>query len=497
MFFDGFDVYVAATVLGATLKTGFSTLGQNAQFVSVTFFGMMVGSLVTGFLGDRYGRRFTYQANLMIFGLASIAAAFSASMLVLIVLRGVMGLGLGAELVAGYAAMTEFVPPQGRGKWVGTLSVLVVTSLPVSALASTLIIPRLSWRAMFVLAGLGGLVVWYMRKSLPESPRWLESIGRTDEAEAILQSIEKEVELEHGPLPAPIPSKPALPSRTVAALLNPVLFPRLMVGIVTLIVANTLIYGFVIWLPTFFIAEGRSIASSFLYSLIMLAGAPVGSAIGALTADSWGRKPTIIGASLMTILVGGIYPFIKDPVLLLITGFLLVVPIYVQVTLLFAIYVPELFPTDVRMRAAGICNTLGRGATIVTPFLVVRLLRVYGIGGVLSLMIGIVVVQIIVVALFGVEPKNRRLEEMESESSGSHLPEAESTKADPSLRSDDSCSESRVRQNLALLDRVQGVAGTGGNESRKHGIAQVASYLLAIGECPVPEVLEGTAARGC
>jgi MFS transporter, putative metabolite:H+ symporter len=422
MFFDGFDVYVAATVLGATLKTGFSTLAQNAQFVSVTFVGMMLGSFLTGFLGDRYGRRFTYQANLIIFGVASIAAAFAPSMLVLILLRGIMGLGLGAELVAGFSTMTEFVPPQARGKWVGTLSVFVVTSLPISALASTVIVPRLGWRAMFVLAGLGGLAVWYMRKALPESPRWLESIGRTEEAEAILKSIEQEVASEHGPLPPPTVSKPAPLTRTAAALLNPVLLPRMIVGIVTLIVANTLIYGFVTWLPTFFVHQGRSVARSFLYSFIMSAGAPVGSVIGMLTADSWGRKPAIIGASAMTILVGGIYPFIQNPILLLATGFLLVLPIYVQVTLLFAIYIPELFPTDVRMRAAGICNTFGRGATIVTPFMVVALLRSYGIGGVLSLMIGLLIVQILVVFFFGVEPKNRRLEEMDSESSVSPLP---------------------------------------------------------------------------
>ena len=75
MFFDGFDIYLAGIVLGATVKSGFSTLGQNAEFVSATFVGMMLGSLVTGFLGDRYGRRFTYQSNLAIFGFASIAAA--------------------------------------------------------------------------------------------------------------------------------------------------------------------------------------------------------------------------------------------------------------------------------------------------------------------------------------------------------------------------------------------------------------------------------------
>ncbi len=413
MFFDGFDVYVAATVLGATLQTGFSTLRQNAQFVSVTFLGMMLGSLLTGFLGDRYGRRFTYQANLVIFGLASIASAFAPSMKVLILLRGLMGLGLGAELVAGFSTMTEFVPPQARGKWVGTLSAIVVSSLPITALVSTLLIPRFGWRIMFILGGLGALGVWYLRKALPESPRWLESVGRTDEAEAILRRIEREVALHH-PLPPPAPATPLPPTRNLAALISPALFPRMLVGAVTLIVANTLIYGFVTFLPTFFVQEGRGIARSFAYSLIMSVGAPVGSAVGTLTADSWGRRPTIVGASLLTILLGGIYPFIKDPILLVVAGFLLVIPIYVQVTLLFAIYIPELFPTDVRMRAGGICNTFGRGATILTPFLVVALLRSYGIGGVLTLMIGFLIVQIIVVLRFGIEPKKRRLEDMES-----------------------------------------------------------------------------------
>src|SRR5438552_1867406 len=157
MFFDGFDVYVAATILGATLQTGFSTLAQNAQYVSVTFLGMMLGSFLTGFLGDRYGRRFTYQANLAIFGLASIASAFAPSMKVLILLRGLMGLGLGAEIVAGFSTMTEFVPPQARGKWVGALSACVVTSLPVTALVSTLLIPHFGWRIMFGLGGVGAL----------------------------------------------------------------------------------------------------------------------------------------------------------------------------------------------------------------------------------------------------------------------------------------------------------------------------------------------------
>ena len=415
MFFDGFDIYVAATVLGATLRSGFSTMGQNAEFVSVTFLGMMLGSFLTGFLGDRYGRRFTFQANLAIFGLASIAATFSPSMTVLILLRFVMGVGLGAENVVGYATMTEFVPPQARGKWLGIISVFVVAGLPVTALLGTLIIPRFGWRIMFMLGGLGALIVWQLRKALPESPRWLESVGRTQEADAILRAIEDEVSLHHGPLKPPADSSLAIPSRSLRMLLGPVLLPRMIVGATTLIVVNTLIYGFVTWLPTFFVQAGRSIASSLGYSLVMSLGAPIGSVIGASTADSWGRRPTILGASLLTIVIGGIYPFVHDPRDLLIAGFLLTIPIFVLVTLLFAIYIPELFPTEVRMRASGICNTFGRGATIVTPFIVVALFKSYQIRGVLALMIGLLMVQIVVVLIFGVEPKKRRLEDIDAE----------------------------------------------------------------------------------
>ena len=417
MFFDGFDIYVAATVLGATLRSGFSTMGQNAEFVSVTFLGMMLGSFLTGFLGDRYGRRFTYQANLAIFGLASIAAAFAPSMRSLILLRFVMGAGLGAENVVGYATMTEFVPPQVRGKWLGLISVFVVAGLPVTALLGTLIIPRFGWRIMFVLGGLGALVVWHLRKALPESPRWLESIGRTQEADAILRAIEEEVSLRHAPLKPPVTCSPAIQSRGLGLLLSPLLLPRMIVGATTLIVVNTLIFGFITWLPTFFVQAGRSIASSLGYSLVMSLGAPLGSAIGASTADSWGRKPTILGASVLTIVIGSIYPFVSNPMILLVVGFLLTIPIYVLVTLLFAIYIPELFPTEVRMRASGICNTFGRGATILTPFIVVALFRSYQVGGVLAFMIALLIVQIFVVLIFGVEPKKRRLEEIESEGS--------------------------------------------------------------------------------
>lgn len=411
MFFDGFDIYLAGTVLGVTLKSGFSTLPQNAMFISATFVGMMLGSFATGFLGDRYGRRFTYQFNLLVFGLASLAAAFAPNMAILIACRFVMGFGLGAENVVGYSTMTEFVPAKTRGKWLGLMAVCVVTGLPASLLVASLVVPEFGWRAMFVLGGVGALIVWYLRKSLPESPRWLEAVGRTEEAEALMQAIEKEA-AQGQPLPVPAAAATVTASGDIGTLFTPPLLSRMIVGSVCLITINTLLYGFVTWLPVFFIKQGLTIATSFGYSLIMALGAPIGSAIGALTADRWGRKPTIIGASLISVVLGIIYPMISDPMLLPAVGFALTVPIYVLVALLFGVYIPELFPTEVRLRASGIVNTLGRGATIITPFLVVMLFEARGVAGVMALMIGLLVVQIITVWTLGIEPRHRSLEEL-------------------------------------------------------------------------------------
>jgi MFS transporter, putative metabolite:H+ symporter len=411
MFFDGYDLYVGTNVLPAVLQSGFSTPSLNADFISKTFLGMTIGALITGFLGDRYGRRFTYQVNLAIFGLASLTAAFASDMTTLNWLRFIMGLGLGAEIVVGYSTLTEFVPPQSRGRWLASMSFLVVAGLPVTALLGYLIIPAWGWRPMFVIAGIGALIVWWLRKNLPESPRWLESQGRTDEAEAIMAAIEKGAATPLPPVIAPAPA----PMVDFAALARPPLLLRMIVGSWALITVNTLIFGFVTWLPQFFVQQGLTITRSFEYTLVLVIASPAGCALGAVCADFIGRRASIIGASLATVALGAIYATFTaatPPIIILTVGFLLVLAIYVQVAILFGVYTPELFPTEIRLRASGICNTLGRAATIVSPFIVLWLATDFGMPGVLGLMIALVVVQIVVVWAWGVESRQRALEDV-------------------------------------------------------------------------------------
>jgi len=165
-------------------------------------------------------------------------------------------------------------------------------------------------------------------------------------------------------------------------------------------------------LPTFFGQQGISITRSLAYTMVLAIGSLVGCAIGAWSADYFGRKPTIIGASVLTIVAGAIYPYMKTPETLLSVGFVLIVGIYILTALLYGVYTSELFPTEVRLRANGLCNMLGRGATVVSPFIVLWLFKGYGVAGVIGLMIALLIIQIVVVAALGIETNRRGLESL-------------------------------------------------------------------------------------
>ncbi len=407
MFFEGFDIYIAASVLGATYKTGFSTLEQNGLFISITFVGMTLGALLTGFLGDRYGRQFTYQLNLIVFGAASLASAVAPNMTTLIALRFLMGLGLGAEVVVGYSMMAEFFPAKIRGRWSGMMCTLVTAGLPVSAFLAWLLVPNFGWRVMFLLGAVGSFVAWFLRRELPESPRWLVVMGRDAEADALVSRFEREAGFTS------TSSLPPTPETTVphaaGDLFRRPFLASLIVGCVSLMVANTLIQGFVVWLPTFFVGQGDSIARSTGFALLMSLGGPIGSALGALAADYLGRKLTIVAASCLAIVLSLAFVLSGTSPVMPIIRLLLTIPIYLLVAILFAVYIPELFPTALRLRGVGICNAVGRSASIIVPLLIGPLFANLGIAGVLAAMSSALLAMCVVVVALGTETRVQKL----------------------------------------------------------------------------------------
>jgi putative MFS transporter len=412
LFIDVFDIYLAGGVLAALVKSGWSTMQANASFISATFLGMVVGSWGAGILGDRFGRRFSYQFNLALFGVASLAAAFAPSMTVLIALRFVMGVGLGAEIVVGYSTLTEFVPARSRGRWMVLVAATTNSALAVSSVVSLWVIPNLGWRAMFAGVGVAALALWLVRKAMPESPRWLESKGRYAEADAIVSEIEQ-VAARRGPL-APVVVAPPVDTSPVSLLVlfsRPVI-RRTLIGILLNIVLGFGLYGFVQWVPSFLVRQGMDVSTSLAFTTFLSFGGPVGSVIALLFADRIRHKTGIVCASLVAAVMGCIFPFTGGGALFLFTGFCLVTAIYANNAFGFVAHVPELFPTQYRLRGAGLCITVGRLATSAIQFAVVAVFAWGGLAGVVIMLSLVFLVQAVLVGLFDIDTRQRTLEEI-------------------------------------------------------------------------------------
>jgi len=422
MFLDSFDIYLAGGVLGALAKSGWSTMQLNAAFLSSTFVGMLLGAFTAGLLRDAKGRKFTYQFNLAIFGLASVAGALAPNMTWLIVCRFFMGLGLGAEIVVGYGSVGEFIPPAVRGKWSAYLSLITNSALFFSTFIGYLIIPTIGWRAMFAIVGIGALIVWVIRKKMPESPRWLESKGRYAQADAILRAAEAEAESEAEAaggqsLPAFTPASSASAaaasrSTTLVELFKGSQIRRMLLAISVQIGVNVVIYGFIVWVPTFLIKQGLGMASSLGYTTLMSLGGPAGAFLGVLIADRVGRKNGLIAVAVIAAAVGWAYGHSTSVAMATVLGFLLFTLTYLMVALGIATYIPELFATENRMRANGIAGCAGRIAGILAPQLVVVMYASGGVQNVLSVIVGVLVVMAVILALFGIETNRRSLEDI-------------------------------------------------------------------------------------
>jgi putative MFS transporter len=413
MFLAYFDAMLQGSVLGALAASGWSTLHSNAQFISATFLGMLIGSFLAGVLGDRYGRRFTWQVNLLIIGVTSLAAAAAPSMPWLIGFRLIMGLGLGAELAIGYSTFSEFLPPLRRGRWIALLTLITNSAVAISALAGYFVIPALGWRAMFAAAGIGALVVWRTRTNMPESPRWLETTGRMAEADRVMAEIEAEA---GQPLPEPIfgaVRERPLPRTGLAVLFSRAVIRRTLLGSLITVTINAVLYGLLSWLPTFLVIERLGVSASLRYTMLMSLGAPFGPLIAFFLSDRAGRRLSLAVASVFAASLGAAYALVPSIQAATAVGFFLFLSLYLLVALGMASYVPELFPTAYRLRGAGFCMTAGRAAATVIPWFTVWAYQRGGITAILEVFCGLLLFQGAAVLLFGIDTENRPLEEID------------------------------------------------------------------------------------
>lgn len=413
---DTFDIYLAGGVLAAMQHEGFATLAQSAAFLSLTFLGMLIGAATAGHLGDHFGRRFSYQFNLILFGSASLLAAIAPTMTMVMACRFIMGIGLGAELIVASGTLGEFIPPTYRGRWASIMGLVTSAGLLLATAVGYFVIPSLGWRYMFAIAGAGAIIILVMRKQLPESPRWLESVGRTDEAEAVLARIEADIAEQRGPLAAPsTQSQPPARKAPLRALFSAHLRGRLIAAATTAIAVNVAVYGFVLWLPVYLAQQGQTVSQSLGLATLMSFGSVVGSAIGVAIADRVSRRWSIVVTGGLIALFGILHVSVHAEPLVVLTGFALVCSIYLLSNQGMYSFIPELFPTAFRLRGVGAAGVCARATSIAMPYLSVFLFDRYGMPGVIGMINLSLVVMALAIALFGVETRRISLDEIARE----------------------------------------------------------------------------------
>jgi MFS transporter, putative metabolite:H+ symporter len=427
MLVDAFDIFMQAGVLAAMVQVKFTDTSGVAHFISSTFLGLAVGSVASGVLADRWGRRSLYQFNLLLFGSCALLTSIVPSFGMVLVLRFLMSVGLGGELVTGYAMMSEMTPALQRGRWGVTLSLFVNMAQPLSALTGFVLLPVIGWRCMFVSGGVPAFIIWYLRRGLPESPRWLERRGRTAEAMATLGKLWAE-NTRGGVMPQLTESQPTEPtelSRTSLFSADRIGRTAFCALLLTLSLSSQ--YGFLTWVPTLLVKSGASFVHSLGYAATMAIGAPIGMIMGLSIIDRIGRKPLLVASALLAGAVGLAYSQLLNSAshLLIAAGFMEVLLLQVCASTIFGAYLPELFPTDIRGTGVGFSIACGRLAAAASPYLVLTILDHANVESVFVILSLLLFLLAALVGFAGPETKGRTLEIIDDERRGRALPSDE------------------------------------------------------------------------
>ena len=381
---DAMDVGLISFIIAALAQQWDLVPGETAWIASIGFIGMAIGASIGGLLADRIGRRQVFALTLLVYGLATGASALVSGIAALLVLRFLVGLGLGAELPVASTYVSEFAPARIRGRVIVILEAFWALGWTAAALIGYLVIPLSDdgWRWAFALGAIPAAYALVVRWGLPESARWLERRGRHQEADEIVATFEAAstrppAHRRPAPSVSPAPQATTPPKASVRALWQPDLRVRTSALWLVWFCVNFSYYGAFIWIPTLLVAQGFDLVRSFEYTLwITLAQLP-GYAVAAWLIEVWGRRATLsvflIGSAVAALLFGTA----STEAMILLTGMALS---FFNLGAWGALYAvtPEMYPTSLRATGAGWAAGAGRIASIVAPLSVPLLL---GIGG--------------------------------------------------------------------------------------------------------------------
>jgi putative MFS transporter len=411
-FFDVIDFTILGSIIPYIIKSGFTTPGEAAAIGSATIFGMFIGTAGQGQLSDRFGRRFIYQFNLLLFGIFTILGAFAPSVTVLVICRFIAGLGLGAEQPLCFAYAGEYSPKRIRGRilaiihFIGGAMVWPIGTALALWFGTMFESPDSVWRGVWLVIGAGALIVWVFRFTLPESPRYLATHGRGQEALEVLSRLG---------IPAPAqPLSTDVASNTKSDPFAVVfrMFPRRVIaGMICFTAFFGIAVGLGAWLPNIMNAKGFTITKSLQYTLVMNFAVPTASLFMMYALDKFGRKITSVCAFIGAGVMAMVFSNASTGTELMVAGFIMV--FFVQVAgNSMQIFTSEVFPTNARASGFGLAAGVGR---LATAFILPTILWVqngWGLTTVFACLAILLFIAAVSVTQLGPEARQKGLDEL-------------------------------------------------------------------------------------
>ncbi|MEZ3500027.1 MFS transporter [Pantoea sp. KPR_PJ] len=420
-FFELYDLfetgYISAGLIAAgvfhTGSAGVFGIADQAAFASATFLGLFVGASLLAPYADRFGRRLTFMCALAWYGIFSLLMAFQQSAETIILFRFLVGMGLGIELVTIDTYLSEWVPARLRSRAFAFSFFVQFLSVPAVALMSWWLVPQTllgleGWRWVVIAGALCSLAIWFIRKDLPESARWLAQQGQHQAAHQVLSAMETRCGIAPGAAFPPDDAAAQLPTRgRFKEIWAPAYRKRTLMLIVMNVFQAIGFFGFGNWLPALLSGKGATVTHSLLYAFFITLAYPLGSLICSRYADSMENKWQIVLSCLMTVIFGTLFAFQTHPALLIICGFLITWS-NAWLTFSYHAYQTEIFPTHIRARAVGFCYSFSRLSTVFSSILIGLILQYAGSQGVIAFIVMSMLMVMLSVGVYG--PKTRGID---------------------------------------------------------------------------------------
>jgi putative MFS transporter len=418
--FEALDIVIIGFML-PHLKAEFALTNAEIGLIGgAAPVGMIVGALVAGLLGDRFGRKQVMLYALLLFCAASIALAFADSLAFILVVRMIGGLGAGAEAAIVSPYISEFATGRNRGRFVSGVTLFFSLGNVIAAVLGALVVPLDNgWRIAAVICGLPVLVLLWWRRSLPESPRWLLSQDRTAEAEAVVGRLEERVVRARGgaalpPVPPAAAVAPAAPpvSRSVGEVWRNGLARVTTATWIASFVFLFAFFGFFVWMPSLFLEIGIDPQLAATYSFFLFVAQPVGYLTAILISDRFERRDllaTFFGIATMASVALALVP--RDGVALLLIGMALSICITCISGIIFP-YCSEVYPTTIRATGAGLASTAGNVGGLAAPVAIGFAFGTIGFGGVFLAMGALLALGAVVIRVLGPRVTGKTLEQV-------------------------------------------------------------------------------------